>query len=101
MLEDARHGVARLEDVRKAEHRERPAGRAPHQLDRRLEDSDARPFAPDQRARDIEAVLGEQVVEVITGDAAWNVRVAGAHEVAIAPPQRVETAVDLAAPAAL
>ena len=60
----ARNGVG------KAEHDQAPERRALDEPERRLEHGDAGALAADQRARDVEAVLGQQLVEVVAGDAA-------------------------------
>ena len=101
MPADVRDVVGGGVDVRVPEHDQRAAGRARDELHLRLEDRDAGPLRADQRARDVEPVLGEQVVEVVAGDAPRDVRVALADEVARTDRGgRARRAVDLAAAAA-
>ena len=66
--------IAGLINVRIAQHHERAAGRAPDQLHRSFERHRAGAFRADQRARDVEAVFGQQIRQVVAGDAARDVR---------------------------
>ena len=54
--------------------------RALYQPHRRLEHRDARAFGAHQRAGDMEAVLRQQLVKVVAGDAARDVRKMLAHQ---------------------
>ena len=56
------------------------AGGLVDQVHRRLEDGDAGALGADERARDVEAVLGQQLVEVVAGDAARDLREARADQ---------------------
>ena len=60
--------------VRVAETDERPVLRAVDQRSLRLEHDRAGAFGADERARHVEAVLGQQLVEVVAGDPARDVR---------------------------
>ena len=80
MLQDERHIVGGDEGIGKAEADEDAARRAVHQAQRCFEHGDAGAFAADQRARDVEAILRKQLVEVVAGDAAGNFREALANE---------------------
>ncbi len=57
-------------------------------------------FGADQRAGDVEAVLGQQLVEVVAGDAARNARKFFADEVGVAVAQAGQAGIDLADAAA-
>ena len=57
----------------------------------RFEHRDASAFGADQRARHVKAVFGEQVVEVVSGNAARNVRELAAHLLAVAVGDGLET----------
>ena len=74
--------VGGAELVRVADDEERDARRLRDQLERRLEDRHARRLRADERARDLEPLLGEQLVEVVARDAARDLRIAGADLVA-------------------
>ena len=51
-------------------------------------------------ARDVEAVLGQQLVEVVAGDAPRDARKFRANEIAVAIADRLQSRVDLAAASA-
>ena len=61
------------EGIGKAEHDQPAMLRAVLQLAGGFEDGDAGAFCADQRACHVEAVLRQQLVEVVAGDAARNV----------------------------
>ena len=64
------NGIGGGEDVGEADDREHPSPRARDQLERGAEDGDAGALGADQRPGDVEAVLGQQRVEVlVAGDA--------------------------------
>ena len=88
-------------DVGVAEHeRATRAGGLGTRRTRRLEDVTQRPLGADQRARDVEAVLGQQLVEVVAGDAARDVRVSARGSGRRSGRAARRARVDLAAPAA-
>ena len=99
--EDVGHVIGRAEHVGIAEHEQRAPRRAVDEAHRRTEDRDARAFGSDERTRDIEAVLGQQLVEVVAGHAPRNLRVTLADLVGVTVDQRCQPRVDLAAPATL
>ena len=74
VIADEGGGVSRLIDVREGKERDGALWRAVNEVQRGFEDSDAGSFRADQRARDVEAVLGEKFVEIVTGDAARDFR---------------------------
>ena len=91
--------VAGVVDVLVPEHQERPATRARHEPHRRLQHHRARPLATDERAGDVEAFLGKELRQVVSRDAARDVRKASADLLAVSIAQVAQAAVDLAAAA--
>ena len=79
-----------------AEHGEHAEGRAGGEIERGGDDVGAGAFRADQRARDVEVVLGQQLVEVVAGDAAGNARKLFANQIRIAIADAREARVDLA-----
>ena len=63
---------------------------------RRLQYRGERSFAADQGAGDVEALLGQELVEVVAGDAARDVRVTLPDEVGVLVPEIPQLLVDLA-----
>jgi hypothetical protein len=59
------------------------SGYATTSSDGRLEDGDARRFRPDERASDLEAVLREELVEVVARDPARDLRIPRADVVCV------------------
>jgi len=99
-LQHVRDVVGGLVDVRVAEqHQHLDLGRG-HQPAGRLEDGHAGRFAAHQRTRHVEAVLRQQLLQAVAGDAARDPREALADQLGVAVPQRREVPVDLAAAAA-
>lgn len=95
-----RNEVGGVADVVKADDDQNPArGRYQDQL--RPQDGDTGAFAADQRAGDIEAVLRQQLIEVVPGDPARDVRIPRADFVGVAIPQVPEPAVNVGASAPL
>ena len=86
--------------VRKPEHREHAEGRAGGEIERGGDDVDAGALGADQGAGHVEAVLGEQFVEVVAGDAAGNARKFFADQIGVAIANAREAGVDLADAAA-
>ena len=58
------------------------------------------PSAADQRAGHVEAVLRQQLVEVVAGDAPRNIRKALADEIGVRVAQTLQTGINLAAASA-
>ena len=90
MLARDRDVVGGAELVRVADGEQRDARRLRDQLERRLEDRHARRLRADERARDLEPLLGEQLVEVVARDAARDLRIAGADLVGVRVGERAE-----------
>ena len=93
--------VAGLEDVGVAQHDQAARRRAVDEPQRRFQDRHAGSLGADQRPRDVEAVLGQELVEVVARDAPRNVGEALTDLVRIAVAQPAQARVDLAAPPAL
>jgi hypothetical protein len=72
-VQDLRHVVGGGEDVGVAAHQHRAGRRAVHEPDRRLHHGHERPLAAHQRPRHVEAVLGQQLVEVVARHATRDV----------------------------
>ena len=95
------NGIGSGEDIGEADDRQHPLARARYQLEGGVEDGDAGALGADQRAGDVEAVLGQERIEVgVAGDAPRDPGETRADEVAVTPAEFVERAVDLAAAAA-
>ena len=74
VIQDLRHRVSRGECIRKAKHHKLPVLGALHQAHRCFEDSYACGFRADQCARDVKSILRQQLIEVVAGDPARDVR---------------------------
>ena len=95
-LQDLGDVVAGAVDVGIAEHQQRLDGRAVDQVQARLQDGDARPLRAREGPGDVEALLGQQVVEVVAGDPARQVLgIAAADLVGVAVAEVLEPGVDL------
>ena len=90
VLEHLHHVVGRGRGVDVAGDDERAAGRAVDQVHGRLEHGHAGALGAGERPGDVEAVLGQQVVEVVAGDAARDLRVPLADQVAVAVGERTQ-----------
>src|SRR5690625_27384 len=88
-------------DIGVAEDDEGALGGAVDQADGRLEDRDAGPLGPGEGAGDVKAIFGEELVEVVAGDAARDIGEALADQVGVAVADRPEPRIDLAAAAPL
>ena len=100
VLEDREDVVRGRELVVVGDDGERAVPGTGNETDGRLEHEGARALRPDQRARDVEAPLGQQLVEVVARDAAGDVRVLLADEAAVAVAEIAQPPVDLAGPSA-
>ncbi len=98
--QDRGHVVGRDERVRKAEAHQTPERGACGEAKRRFEHRDAGAFAADERARDVEAVLGQQFVEVVAGDPARNAGKFRSNQRREAIADALEPGVDLSLPPA-
>ena len=87
MREHGADVVGRGGDVREAQHGQGAVRRLLDQLDGRLQNRRERPLAADDGARDVQAALGQQLVEVVARDAAREVREAGADGAGVAVAQ--------------
>ena len=74
VFEGERDGIGGEKRIAEAEHGEHAEGRAGGEIERGGDDVGAGAFRTHQRAGDVEVVFGQQLVEVIAGDAAGNAR---------------------------
>ena len=93
-------GVGGEKGIAEAEHGEHAEGRAGDEVERGGDDVGAGAFRAHQRAGDVEVVFGQQLVEVVAGDAAGNARELFAHQGGVAVANAREARVDLAHAAA-
>src|SRR5215211_6639341 len=99
MLEDLRDVVGGTEDVLIATHQERASRWTRDEPQGRLQYRRRGPLASDQRPCDVEAMLGQELVQVVAGDPPRDVRIAHADLVGVTVPQIPKPAVDVTAPA--
>ncbi len=97
---DARHGVGRAGDVRVSQHDQRLGRRRRHQAQLGVQDRDQGALAADQRPGHVEAVLGQQRVQVVPGHPSRDLRVTLPDLVGVGRRQLPQGPVDLRAPAA-
>jgi hypothetical protein len=83
VFDDGGDSIGGKEGIGKAEHGQAATGRAVHQIEFCPQNGGQRAFAADQRASHVEATLGQQLIEVIAGDAAGNLREASANLVGV------------------
>jgi hypothetical protein len=100
MAQHQRHRIAGPENVGEARRHQHALRWARDEAETGLEHGNAGAFGADERAGEVEALLRQQLVEIVAGDAARYLREALADELGIAPAQRIEPSVDLAAAAA-
>ena len=98
--QELRHRIARAIDVGEAEHQQHARRRTLYEFCLRLQRERAGALAADQRARNVETVLRQQLVEVVARHAALDFRKARANQVGVFVAQRLESRIDFAAPAA-
>ena len=87
-------------DVAVTQHQQHALLRTAHEADFRLQREHARAFAAHQRARHVEAVFRQQLIEVIARHAALDLRKTRAYQFRVSVAQRLQSGVDFAAPAA-
>jgi len=72
--------IGTLKNIGVGDHKKHARWRTFDEAAGGFEDGDARAFGADQCAGDVKAVFGEQIVEVVSGDATRNVGEASADE---------------------
>src|SRR5208282_109606 len=97
MLHDLRDVVGADVDVGPSDDEEHPRRRTFDETAGGFENRDACAFGTDQRARHVKAAFGEQVVEVVSGNAARNVGKLAADLLAVAVGEGLEAGVDFGA----
>ena len=100
VLESERDGVGGEKRIGEAQHGEHAEGRAGGEVERGGDDVGAGAFGADQRAGHVEVVFGQQLVEVVAGDAAGDAREFFADQGGVAVADAGEARVDLAHAAA-
>src|SRR6185436_12854436 len=93
---DARYVIGGVVDARISEDEESARGRAVDEARRRLEHEHARRLRSDERTGDVKTVLGQQLVEVVAGDAARDFRKARANQIGVLIANLSQSRVDLA-----
>ncbi len=83
--EQLRHVLGRRHRVRIPDDQQRVMRRIGQQPDLRLQHQHARRLAPDQGLRDVEPVLRQQAVEVVSGHPARNVGIPLPNEIPVLP----------------
>ena len=86
-------------DIRPSDHYQHTGWRAFDEAAGRFEDGHAGALGTNERARNMEAAFREQMVEVVSGNAARDIGELAANVVAIAIGELLETGVDLGAAA--
>src|SRR3954470_21239253 len=94
---DLRDMVAGAKHIRIAEHKERPRGRAMHQVQSCFQHNDTGAFGPDESARDMKSVFWQQIIQVVPGDAARNLWVPFTHEPPVLVPKSFQARVNSSA----
>ena len=92
--------VGGLEDVGIGDDQQHSLGRALDQAAGGFEDGDAGSFRTDQRAGNVEAILREQEVQVVAGNAARDVGIAAADKIAVGFGDGLQLRVDIASSSA-
>ena len=100
MLHDLRDVVGAEIDIGPSDDEQHPRRRTLDEAASRFENRDASAFGADESARHVKAAFGEQVVEVVSGNAARNVGKLAADLLAVAVGEGLEAGVDFGAAAA-
>src|SRR5262249_5429114 len=82
LLHDARHFIGTGEDIGPAQYEQHAFSRALDEAAGSFQRGSAGTLGADQRTRDVEAVFGQKVVEVVAGHTAWNIGILAAHMIA-------------------
>src|SRR5271163_2752536 len=97
MLHDLRNVVGADVNVGPSNNNQRSRRRTLHETAGRFKNGDARAFGADQSPGHIKAVLGEQVVKVVSRNSARNIRKLTAHLITAALGDRLQAGVDFGA----
>src|SRR5262245_32631277 len=84
-----------------AEADERSMLRTGNQPRARVGDDDAGAFGADERARHVESVFGEQLIEVVSGNAAGDIWKTTANQIRVLVADGAQLRVDLSTPSSL
>ena len=99
MQQDGRNSVGSLEDIRITRNDQGAAAWVLHEPQFGGEDDNAGRLRTNECAGDMEAVLGQQVVEVVAGDAARDLWEVLAYQRAVLITQSAQTGIDFTATA--
>ena len=97
---DFGHVIGALINVGISDDQQHALRRAFDQAASGFENRDAGAFGPDQGAGDVESILGQEIVQVVAGDAARNFGKTLADEIAVGSGDTLQSGVDFAAVAA-
>ena len=100
MFERQRNGIGGKKPVGESKHGQHAKGRAGGEIQLGRNNGGARALTPHQRARNVEAVLRQQFVKVVAGDAPRNARKLLANQLCVAIAQASKAGVDLSHSAA-
>ena len=100
-LQDVGNVIGCRERVRISQADQHAMLRAPDQRDPGLEHDRARPLAANQRARHVEPVLGQKLVEVVAGHASRDAGDPLANPTGMSLDQRAQLRIDRSTPSAL
>jgi hypothetical protein len=95
-LQDRLNVIAGLKRIGVADHQQGAKARARHQPHAGAQDQHAGALGVDQRAGDVEPVLGQECLQVVAGDPPGDVREAAADQVRVAVAQVPQSAVNRA-----
>ena len=101
MLHNLRDVVGGKINIGPSDNEQHPRRRTLDETASGLENRDASAFRADQRAGHVKTAFGQQVVEVVSGNAPWNVRELAADLVAVAVREGLEAGVDFGAASTL
>src|SRR5208283_2196302 len=100
MLHDLRDVIGADVDIGPSDDEQHARRRTFDKAAGRFENRDARALGADERSRYVKAAFRKQVIEVVSGDAARNVRELAANLLAVAVGEGLEAGVDFGAASA-
>src|SRR5216117_2477747 len=92
--------ISALIDIRVSDDQQNPCRRTLDQAACSLKHGNARAFGTDQRAGHVEAVFRKKKIQVVSRNPARNLRIALSNQIAVLIPQRFQSGVNPASPAA-
>ena len=100
MRHDLGHMIGALVNVGVSNNQQNPCRRTLDQAACSLKHGNARAFGTDQRAGHVEAVFRKKKIQVVSRNPARNLRIALSNQIAVLIPQRFQSGVNPASPAA-